>query len=73
MKFIANFFIDDRYWLSHILIFSLVMNFSLNVEAQSSGLIADGANLKLVSDQFAFTEGPATDKKRKCVFYRPAK
>jgi gluconolactonase len=68
MKFIANFFIDDRYWLSHILIFSLVLNFSLNVEAQSSGLIADGANLKLVSDQFAFTEGPATDKKGNVFF-----
>jgi gluconolactonase len=33
-----------------------------------SGLIADGAKLTLVSDQFSFTEGPAVDKKGNVFF-----
>ncbi|MCB0648169.1 MAG: SMP-30/gluconolactonase/LRE family protein [Saprospiraceae bacterium] len=33
-----------------------------------SSLIADGAELKLVSDQFSFTEGPTTDKKGNIYF-----
>ena len=33
-----------------------------------SALIADGAELKLVSDQFSFTEGPTTDKKGNIYF-----
>jgi gluconolactonase len=34
----------------------------------SGGLIADGAKLQLVSDQFSFTEGPAVDKKGNVFF-----
>ncbi len=30
--------------------------------AQESGIIADGAELTLISDRFSFTEGPATDE-----------
>ncbi|WP_304232898.1 SMP-30/gluconolactonase/LRE family protein [Jiulongibacter sediminis] len=36
--------------------------------SQSSGLIAEGAELTLISDQFAFTEGPAVDKKGNIYF-----
>ncbi len=36
--------------------------------AQNSGLIAGGAALKLVSDQFSFTEGPAVDKEGNIFF-----
>jgi gluconolactonase len=33
-----------------------------NDDMQSSKIIADGAKLQLISNQFKFTEGPATDK-----------
>ncbi len=33
-----------------------------NAGQKTSPVIADGAKLNLVSDQFKFTEGPATDK-----------
>ena len=36
--------------------------------AQQSGIIADGAELMLISDQFAFTEGPATDDEGNVYF-----
>ncbi len=35
----------------------------------STSIIADGAKLQLISNQFSFTEGPAVDKKRKYFFY----
>jgi len=34
--------------------------FWMSASSQEAGLIADGASLQLVSDQFSFTEGPAT-------------
>lgn len=45
----------------HFLFFIAVMS---NSEAQTnrSPVVADGAKLQLISDQFTFTEGPATDK-----------
>jgi gluconolactonase len=52
---------------------SLALAFSLSafispVQAQDSGLIAEGAKLTLISDQFSFTEGPAVDKKGNIFF-----
>lgn len=41
---------------------------SYNSISQSSGLIEDGAELTLISDQFAFTEGPAVDKEGNVYF-----
>ncbi|MGR3810521.1 SMP-30/gluconolactonase/LRE family protein [Jiulongibacter sp. NS-SX5] len=38
------------------------------VFSQKTGLIAPGAELTLISDQFAFTEGPASDKKGNVYF-----
>ncbi len=47
--------------LVHFLFLISVMS---NTEAQTheSSIIADGATIQLISDQFSFTEGPATDK-----------
>ena len=45
---------------------ALTFFIALNVDAQS--LINEGAILTLVSDQFAFTEGPAVDKKGNVFF-----
>ena len=36
--------------------------------AQESGIIADGAELTLISDRFSFTEGPATDEEGNVYF-----
>lgn len=41
---------------------AFLLLFSYSSKAQDSPVIADGAKLTLVSDQFSFTEGPATDK-----------
>lgn len=51
----------------HLLFLIVVMS---NSEAQTneSPVIADGAKLQLVSDQFSFTEGPATDKNGNVFF-----
>lgn len=46
---------------SLMLFFSLIL-FSHQTKAQESSIIADGAKLTLISDQFSFTEGPAADK-----------
>lgn len=45
---------------SILLFFTLIFLIHLPVNAQSP-VIADGAKLTLISDQFSFTEGPATD------------
>ncbi len=50
-----------------LLIFSLMANSKGSVAQNNNGrqtspVIADGAKLQLVSNQFKFTEGPATDK-----------
>lgn len=50
-----------------LLIFSLMANSKGSVAQDNNGrqtspVIADGAKLQLVSNQFKFTEGPATDK-----------
>jgi len=39
-----------------------------NLKQQNSNLIAPGAKLELVSNQFSFTEGPTTDKKGNVFF-----
>lgn len=41
---------------------ALILLFNLSAKAQESPVIADGAKLTMVSDQFSFTEGPAADK-----------
>jgi gluconolactonase len=55
------------------LIFSLMATSEANNETRdgkqkTSPIIADGATLQLVSDQFKFAEGPATDKKGNVFF-----
>ena len=42
--------------------------FSLSTVAQDFGLVADDAELHLVSDQFTFTEGPAVNRKGDVFF-----
>lgn len=56
-----------------LLIFSLMANSEVksgsdNSVKQESPVVADGAKLQLVSDQFKFTEGPATDKEGNVFF-----
>ncbi len=47
----------------------LMMLFSgVSLQAQNSPIIAKGAKLKLISNQFSFTEGPAADKKGNVFF-----
>jgi len=48
----------------------LIFTIMSNTEAQSkvSPVIADGAKLQLISNQFSFTEGPATDKEGNVFF-----
>ena len=55
------------------LIFSIMATSEANKEThdgkqKTSPVIADGATLQLVSDQFKFAEGPATDKKGNVFF-----
>lgn len=53
-----------------------ILTIAIRVEAQSSltdtiktsSIIADGAKLQLISDQFSFTEGPAVDKNGNIFF-----
>lgn len=54
--------------ISIFCLLSITLCLVQNAYSQSSGLIADGATLKLISDQFAFTEGPAVDKKGNIFF-----
>ena len=56
---------DFRSWF---ILTAFVLTMPSMAIAQNSGLIADGAKLTLVSDQFAFTEGPAVDKKGNVFF-----
>jgi gluconolactonase len=46
--------------MKYFLLPTLLVLFQTTACAQQPGLIADGATLELVSDQFSFTEGPAT-------------
>ena len=41
---------------------------TVTVKAQKSYIVADGAQLTLISNQFSFTEGPATDKEGNVYF-----
>jgi gluconolactonase len=59
--------------LKLLLIFTIMANsggktVENNIKQKTSPVIADGAKLHLVSDQFKFTEGPATDKKGNVFF-----
>jgi gluconolactonase len=58
--------------LKLLLIFSLMAisekNSSNNFDQKKSPVVADGATLHLVSKQFTFTEGPATDKEGNVYF-----
>jgi len=47
-------------FLNLLLIFSIMS--SIQAQTKQSPVIADGATLQLISNQFSFTEGPATDK-----------
>ena len=53
-------------------IFFLIALFTILIAqpllAQESGIIADGAELTLISDRFSFTEGPATDEEGNVFF-----
>ncbi len=49
-----------------LLIFLFLISYI--TKAQDSPVIADGAKLTLVSDQFSFTEGPAADKEGNVFF-----
>ncbi|MEX0647383.1 MAG: SMP-30/gluconolactonase/LRE family protein [Balneolaceae bacterium] len=49
-------------------IFSLSLCFILSAGAQNSSVIADGAELSLVSDEYSFTEGPAVDSEGNVFF-----
>ncbi|MEX0721804.1 MAG: SMP-30/gluconolactonase/LRE family protein [Balneolaceae bacterium] len=44
-----------------LLLTFLLLLFSFTAKAQESPVMADGAELKLISDKFSFTEGPAVD------------
>jgi gluconolactonase len=54
--------LPDRIPLLLTTITILQFIFVLPLIAQESDIIADGAELTLISDRFTFTEGPATDK-----------
>lgn len=54
-----------RILLISILIFTFI---ACSVQAQESPVISDGAEITLVSDQFSFTEGPATDSEGNIYF-----
>jgi gluconolactonase len=47
---------------SSLILFLLLLFFSSSSEAQQQAVTAPGAKLKLISNQFSFTEGPAADK-----------
>ncbi len=57
----------NRFYITTFLSFVLIMSFS-TANSQSAKLIAEGATLQLVSDQFSFTEGPTVDKKGNIFF-----
>ena len=61
------------YFLKILMLFALMVNSSKksdepNSRQKESLVIADGATLQLVSNQFKFTEGPATDKNGNVFF-----
>lgn len=60
----------NRFYSITFLSFVLIMSFSTanSQTADSPKLIAEGATLQLVSDQFSFTEGPTVDKKGNVFF-----
>lgn len=60
----------NRFYSITFLFFVFVMSFSTanSQTADSPKLIAEGATLQLVSDQFSFTEGPTVDKKGNIFF-----
>lgn len=60
----------NRFYITTFLFFVLVMSFSPanSQSADAPKLIAEGAALQLVSDQFSFTEGPTVDKKGNIFF-----
>lgn len=58
--------VQPRYSLLSLLLFLLLSSYQ--IEAQESPVIADNADLKLVSDQFSFTEGPASDTQGNVFF-----
>ncbi|MBO6524200.1 MAG: SMP-30/gluconolactonase/LRE family protein [Balneolaceae bacterium] len=47
--------------MNRFLTLVIVLLFTIQSLAQNSSIIADGAELKLISDEFSFTEGPAVD------------
>lgn len=49
-------------------VIALMLFLNLSCRAQKNSLIADGAELTLVSDEYEFTEGPAVDAKGNVFF-----
>lgn len=54
------------YSFAGMILISLIL--SLSAKAQESPVIADGAELTLVSDEYSFTEGPAVDEEGNVFF-----
>ena len=61
-------FIQSEIELFSIMAFFMIFFFSVSLQAQNSSIIAKGAKLKLISNQFSFTEGPSCDKKGNIFF-----
>lgn len=54
--------------MKSILILVALFSYNIHCISQSKNIIADGAALVLVADGYAFTEGPASDKKGNVYF-----
>jgi len=54
--------------MKSILILVALLSYNIPCISQSKNIIADGAALVLVADGYAFTEGPASDKKGNVYF-----
>lgn len=55
-------------YLNYLFSFLICLMFPAFIKAQSSSIIAEGAQLQEVSNQFSFTEGPAIDSKGNVYF-----
>lgn len=61
-------FLQKSVKLSPIAAIFMMQFFSISLHAQNSSIVAKGAKLKLISNQFSFTEGPSCDKKGNIFF-----
>lgn len=58
----------NSFYIILLILFFIPALIACSVQAQDSPVIADGAELTLISDQFSFTEGPATDSEGNIYF-----